>query len=56
MEISQKLMNIQKHIVSTTQKYDKVALVMDNASYHTVMRDDVPKSDWTLSKYSRPPI
>ena len=39
-----------------TQKYDKVALVMDNASYHTVMRDDVPKSDWTLSKYSRPPI
>ena len=34
-----------------TEQYDKVALIIDNASYHTVMRDDVPKSDWTLPKY-----
>ena len=34
------------------EKYDKIALVMDNASYHTTMRDDVPRrSGWTLAKY-----
>ena len=26
---------------------------MDNASYHTTMRDDVPRSTWTLERFKQ---
>ena len=29
----------------------KLALVVDNASYHTKLCDDMPKSDWSLDQY-----
>ena len=29
-------------------KYGKVAMLLDNASYHTIMHDDVPNSKWTV--------
>ena len=36
-----------------TSMYPKVGLVMDNASYHTVLVDDIPHSNWLLSDYKK---
>ena len=35
------------------QKYDKVALVMDKASYHTILLDNIPNSKWVLPQYKK---
>jgi hypothetical protein len=39
--------------IKAKQQYPdrKLALVVDNASYHTKLCDDMPRSDWSLDQY-----
>ena len=41
---------VHKTALTVTARHEKVAWVMDNASYHNQYREDIPRSDWSVAR------